>query len=325
MPYAMVAESKGDSSVIQRRHFDIVAPANNEVQIRHTAIGLNFIDVYLRSGFYPWSVEKDHGIGREATGVIEAVGAEVDDFKIGDRVAYVSSHGAYCSHRNLHQKYTLKLPDAVSDETAAAVMLKGLTVYYLLHNSYAVKAGDWALFHAAAGGVGSIAGQWLTYKGVNTIGTAGGPEKCVLAKSLGFDHVIDYKSEEFTERVMQITDGVGVDVVYDGVGEDTYRGSMKVLKNFGMFVSFGQSSGAPQDFELLDLARNGSLSCTRPILDHFIESEEYYQKSAASLFELLENGHIKTAVKHRFPLNDAAQAHDALEARQTTGSVVLIP
>ncbi|MEE9376370.1 MAG: quinone oxidoreductase, partial [Rhizobiaceae bacterium] len=245
-------------------------------------------------------------------------------FSVGDRVAYTVANGAYSQHRVLGVKHLVALPDGVSNEVAAASVLKGLTAHYLLHRSFEVKKGQTVLFHAAAGGVGSIAGQWLAAKGVTVIGTAGGAEKCALAAKNGYSHMIDYTTEDFVERVMEITNGEGVDAVYDSVGKDTYPGSLKVMKNFGTLVCFGASSGPIPNFQIADLAA-GSYFVTRPILFHFTSDRQYLETASKELFDMIENGSLKINVNQRYPLVDAAKAHEALESRKTTGSTVLIP
>ncbi|MCZ4279603.1 quinone oxidoreductase [Kiloniella laminariae] len=329
MAYVIVAQTKGGPEVLQRVELDLPEMSNlgaDEVLVRHTAVGVNFIDCYFRSGLYPWDKEKDLVLGSEAAGEIIAVGPSSDGqgsgFAVGDRVAYTIPNGAYASHRVMTTKHLVKLPDGIADEVAAASMLKGLTAHYLLHKSFEVKPGQTVLFHAAAGGVGLIAGQWLKHKGVIAIGTAGGAEKCALAAKNGYDHVIDYTSEDFVARVKEITGGAGVDVVYDSVGKDTYPGSLQCLKTFGTLVSFGQSSGPALDFKLSDIAA-GSYSVTRPVLFHFTNSEGYLEAAAAELFAMLESGKIKVVINQSFQLDQVADAHRALEGRKTTGSTVL--
>lgn len=320
----MVATKPGGSSVLEKREISLPDPGVGEVQLRHTAIGLNFLDVYFRSGAYPWPVDKDLVTGSEAAGVVEKVGPGVAGFAVGDRVAYTIPNGAYATHRNIAQTVLFKLPDSVSDDVAAASVLKGLTAYYLLHESFKVKSGDTVLFHAAAGGVGSIAGQWLKSLGVRTIGTAGGAEKCVLAKSYGYDHVIDYLSEDFVARTKELTSGNGVDAVYDSIGADTYPGSLHCLKKFGTLVCFGQASGPIKNFAISDLAA-GSYFVTRPILFHFTQNRDWLEKAAAKLFDAIAGGKIKVPVGQTFSLENVAEAHDKLESRTSTGSTVLIP
>ena len=292
--------------------------------MRHNAIGVNFIDTYFRSGLYPWPVESDLVLGSEAAGVVAALGAGVSGFALGDRVAYTIPNGAYVAERVIDAKHLVHLPDGVSDDVAAASMLKGLTAHYLLHRSFKVQKGQTVLFHAAAGGVGLIAGQWLAAMGVTAIGTAGGPDKCALAAKHGYAHMIDYKSEDFVARVAEITDGAGVDAVYDSIGHDTIQGSLDCLKTLGTLVNFGQSSGPALDFKLSDLAA-GSFTVTRPVLFHFTADRNYLEAASAELFAMIENGTLKINVNQRYDLTNAADAHRALEARQTTGSTVLIP
>lgn len=324
-PFAMVANEAGGASVFRKTAIEPARPKKGEVLVRHSAIGVNFIDVYQRTGLYPAPGGYPAILGSEAAGVVEAIGAGVAGLKPGDRVAYTLPGGAYATHRIIAADRLVKIPRGVSDEDAAGAMLKGLTAQYLIHDCYRVKAGDTVLFHAAAGGVGLIAGQWLKAKGVTVIGTAGGPAKCKLAKANGYAHVIDYRSEDFVERVNKLTRGQGVAAVYDSVGKDTYPGSLKVLRKFGTFVAFGQSSGVATDFKLADLAANGSLFATRPTLFHFIAERAELEKRARQLFSVISSGKVKIAVNQTFALGDVAKAHQALEGRQTTGQTVLIP
>ncbi|WP_156176690.1 quinone oxidoreductase family protein [Kiloniella spongiae] len=324
MAYAIVARGKGGSDVLEQVELEKPTPAAGEVLVRHTAIGVNFIDTYFRTGLYPWPVEKDLVLGSEAAGVVEAMGDGVSGFEVGERVAYTIPNGAYVSHRAIEAKHLVKLPDEISDEIAAASMLKGLTAHYLLHRSFAAQAGQKVLFHAAAGGVGLIAGQWLAAKGVTAIGTAGGSQKCALAAAHGYCQMIDYKSEDFVERIKEITEGQGVDAVYDSIGKDTYPGSLYCLKNFGSLVSFGQSSGPALDFKMSDLA-TGSYSVTRPVLFHFTAELGYLQSAADALFDMIISGEIKVNINQKFNLADVAEAHNRLESRQTTGSTILLP
>lgn len=323
MSYAMIAKMSGGPDVFEKQEVEPGKPERGEVLLRQTAIGLNFIDVYFRSGTYPVAGDFPAVLGSEGAGVVEAVGEDVEDISVGDRVAYTFPSGAYASHRTISADMVVKIPDSVSDEVAAASMLKGLTAQYLLYSCYEPEAGEYVLFHAGAGGVGTIAGQWLKAMGVNAIATAGGPEKCALAKENGYAYVIDYKKDDFVEAVIKITKGAGVSAVYDSVGKDTYPGSLKVLKKFGTFVSFGQSSGVVEDFKLADLAANGSLFATRPSLFHFIDTKESLRANAAHLFKMIESGHVKIAINQTFALEDVAKAHEALESRQTTGQTVL--
>ena len=324
MGLAIVATGPGGPEKLTAVNLDESSPGPGEVALRHTAIGVNFIDTYFRSGLYPWPVEKDLVLGAEAAGVVEAVGEGVEGFAPGQRVAYTLPHGAYTTRRVVEARHLVALPESVSDEVAAAAMLKGLTAYYLLHHSHAAKAGDTVLFHAAAGGVGLIAGQWLAHKGVRAIGTAGGPEKSALARAHGYAEVIDYRREDFTERVREITGGAGVAAAYDSVGADTFAGSLACLATFGTLVSFGQSSGPVTGFQVSDLAA-GSYTLTRPVLFHFTTSRDWLTGAAAELFALIGEGVLKVEVNRRYPLAEAAAAHRALEARATTGSTILIP
>jgi len=324
MPIAIAAAKAGGPEVLHEIDLPTPAPKAGEVLVKHNAIGVNFIDTYFRSGLYPWPVDKDLVLGSEAAGTVAALGDGVTDFAVGDRVAYTIPNGAYVSERVIEARHLVKLPDGVSDEVAAASMLKGLTAHYLLHRSFKVEKGQTVLFHAAAGGVGLIAGQWLAAKGVTAIGTAGGPEKCALAAKHGYAHTIDYKSEDFVERVKEITGGEGVHAVYDSIGHDTIAGSMNCLKTFGTLVNFGQSSGPYLDFKLSDLAV-GSYTVTRPVLFHFTADRAYLESAAADLFAMIENGTLKINVNQRYPLAKADQSHIALEGRKTTGSTVLIP
>ncbi|HGG06191.1 MAG TPA: quinone oxidoreductase [Aliiroseovarius sp.] len=324
MGFAIAAAQPGGPEVLHPVEVPEAAPEAGEVRVQHKAIGVNFIDIYFRSGLYPWPVERDLILGSEAAGIVTAVGAGVTGLKAGDRVAYTLPNGAYVTARNIAAKHLVLLPDTVADEMAAAAMLKGLTAHYLLHRSSQVRAGDTVLFHAAAGGVGTIAGQWLAAKGVRAIGTAGGPEKCAQARANGFSDVIDYRREDFVERVRDLTGGDGVDVVYDSVGRDTLKGSLSCLKTFGTLVNFGQSSGPVEDFSPADLAA-GSFTMTRPVLFHFTAEPGWLQAASADLFALIADGALKIGINQRYALAKAADAHRALEARQTTGSTILIP
>ncbi len=322
MPYKIVVKAAGGVDQLARIEMDMPVPAKGEILIRQTAVGLNFIDIYQRTGLYP--VGPNFVPGGEAAGVIEAVGEGVD-LQIGTRVAYViGGGGAYASHRAIPASAAVVLPDAISDEVAAAVMLKGLTVNYLITHSYPVARGETVLFHAAAGGVGLIAGQWLKALGVTTIGTAGGAEKCALAKAHGYDHVIDYRSEDFVAKVMEITQGAGVPAVYDSVGADTVMRSLDVLQRFGTLVSFGQSSGPSKEFTINDLTR-GSLRLTRPTLFHHTAREGWLAQASSAMFDLIASGAIKVTLSKPYTLEAVGDAQNALEGRATMGSTVLVP
>jgi NADPH:quinone reductase len=314
----------GGPEVMRWEEVEIPAAGPGEVTIKNHACGLNFIDTYQRSGLYP--VTMPSGLGLEGSGVVEAVGPGVTEFKPGDRVAYCSApNGAYATFRNYPAERLLKLPDSVDFETAAGMMLQGMTVEFLVRRTYPVKAGDVVLFHAAAGGVGTIAMQWLSSLGAVVIGTAGSPEKCAIAKSLGATHVINYRTEDWVKRVKEITDGKGVHVVYDGVGKDTFLPSLDCLRMRGMMVTFGNASGPVPEIPPLILSQKGSLFLTRPTLFHYIASRADLELSASALFDVVNRGVVKIQIGHRYPLKDAAQAHRDLQARQTTGATILIP
>lgn len=324
MSYAIIATRPGDTSVLVRQDRDPPVPAPGQVLIRHAAIGVNFIDVYFRQGLYPWPVAENLILGSEGAGVVEALGEGVTGFAIGQRVAYTLPNGSYATHRAVPAAHVIALPDDIDDSVAAAVMLKGLTAHYLLHHSYPVQAGDTVLFHAAAGGVGLIAGQWLAAKGVRAIGTAGGAEKCALARTHGFAETIDYRTEDFVARIRDLTGGKGVQAVYDSVGADTIMGSLDCLAPFGTLVSFGQSSGAPDQVRISHLAR-ASLRLTRPSLFHHSANRLWLEQAAADLFAMIRKGAIKVQIGATWPLEQAAAAHDALTGRATTGCILLIP
>lgn len=299
-------------------------PAAGEVLIRQTAIGINFLDVYHRSGAYPLPMPS--GVGSEAAGAVERVGPGVTELKPGDRVAYAGgAPGSYATHRIMPAARVVKVPDGVSDETAAAVMLKGMTAEYLLNRTYPVTRGNHVLFYAAAGGVGLLAGQWGRHLGATMIGVAGGAEKCRLAREHGYAEVIDRTHDDIVERVKAITGGVGVPVVYDSVGKATFDASLKSLRPRGCFVSFGATTGAPPPVEAGTLQKLGSLYFTRPTLVNYIATREELVASAAAVFDLLARGVLRVRIGARYPLAEAARAHGDLEAGRTTGSSLLIP
>jgi NADPH2:quinone reductase len=298
------------------------APGPGEVRIAHKACGLNFIDVYQRSGVYPMTLPA--AMGMEAAGVIEAVGEGVTHLAVGDRAAYAAQPpGAYCEARVMPAAQVCPLPDAISFEEGAAMMLKGLTVQYLFHRTTPLKAGDTVLFHAAAGGVGLIACQWARSEGITLIGTAGTDEKCALAVEHGAAHCINYRSGDWVSEVRRLTGGAGVDVVMDAVGKDTFEGSLDSLKPFGMMISFGNASGVVPPFNLGVLGAKGSLKITRPTLFTHVAQHETCQAMARHLFDKVVSGAVKIRIDQRFPLDQVADAHRALEARTTTGSTVL--
>ena len=320
----VVVRAPGGPEALEWSALETAAPGPGEVRILQRAIGVNFIDTYFRNGHYPWP-STPLIPGAEAAGVVAQVGAGVADFNVGDRVAYTLPVGAYRTQRVVAAERLVKLPDAIAFDVAASAMLKGLTAQFLLTSCYPVKAGDTVLVHAAAGGVGLLLGQWLKSLGATAIGTAGSPDKAAIAKANGYTHVIDYRAEDFVARVKEITSSRGCDVVYDSVGKDTWRGSLKSLRPRGMFVHFGQSSGMIADFKFSDLASGGSLYATRPTLFDYIKSREDLASRAADLFARLASGKIKVHVGQRVPLRDAAAAHRDLESRRTIGATVLLP
>jgi NADPH2:quinone reductase len=314
----------GGPEVLEYVDVEVGEPGPGEARVRNHAIGLNFIDVYFRNGLYPAPLPS--GLGHEGAGVVEAVGEGVSHVKPGDRVAYAARpNGAYSELRTMPADILVKLPDTIDFETGAAMMLQGLTVQYLFRQTYPLKAGDTILFHAAAGGVGLIACQWARAMGVNLIGTVGSNEKAELARQHGAAHVINYNTEDVVQRVLEITNGAKVPVVYDSVGKDTFTRSLDCLAPRGLMVSFGNSSGAVPPFALSELASRGSLYITRPTLQTYAAKREDLEAMAADLFEMVASGKIKIEIHQRFPLADAAQAHIALEARRTTGKTILLP
>lgn len=314
----------GGPEVLKLVDVDLADPGAGEVQVKHKAIGLNYIDTYFRTGLYPAPIPC--GLGLEAAGVVTKVGDGVTTLKEGDRVAYGSGPlGAYSEAQNAPANRLVKVPDGVSDKDAAAMMLKGMTAHYLLRRTYEVKAGDTILFHAAAGGVGLIACQWAKHLGATVIGTVGSEEKAALAKQAGADHTILYRDEDVPARVREITDGKMVPVVYDGVGKDTFEMSLNCLAPLGLLASFGNASGPVPPFDLSILNLKGSLFVTRPSLAAYTASDEDLAMTAAELFEVMAKGAVKADVRQEYALADAAQAHKDLEGRKTTGATVLIP
>ena len=320
--YSIVATQPGDISVLQKKEFEISEILPNQVLIKNHSIGVNFIDIYFRKGLYPWPQENNLVLGSEGAGIIEAVGSDVVNLRVGDRVAYAQANNAYATHRILDANLVVRIPEAITFDQAAAAMLKGLTVRYLLKDSFEVKSRHTVLFHAAAGGVGLIAGQWMQVLGAKTIGTAGSDQKCNLAKDHGYGETINYSNEDFLQRVQEITNQSGVDVVYDSVGKDTMFNSFKALKRHGTVVSFGQSSGAYTDLQMTDLAF-GSFHLTRPTLFHFYANRNWLENASAELFELISGEKVKLDQVTKYPLENVAQAHTDIENRKTTGSVIL--
>lgn len=325
MAKAIRIHQNGGPEVLKYEDYQPGKPGKGEALIRHTAIGLNFLDTYFRSGLYPAPAGLPLIPGNEAAGEVLEVGEGVDWVKPGDRVAYVGPIGAYCEQRVIPADRLVKVPDGISDEEAAGMMLKGMTVEYLLLRTYPVKAGEVVLYHAAAGGVGLIFGQWARKLGVTLIGTVGSEEKAELARAHGYEHVINYRDQDFVAQVKEITGGKMCDVVYDSVGKDTFPGSLDCLRMRGMFVSFGQSSGPIPPFNLAMLSQKGSLYATRPTLFNYIAKRDELEASAKALFDVVGSGAVKIRVNQRYQLAEAAQAHSDLEGRKTTGTTVLIP
>lgn len=317
-------DQPGGPEVLKLVTQDIGAPGPGQVRIRHHACGLNYIDIYQRSGVYPLPLP--HVLGMEGAGVIEAVGEGVTHLAVGDRAAYASAPpGAYCDARVMAAAQLCRLPDSIDFRTGAAMMLQGLTTHYLFERTVALKAGDTVLFHAAAGGVGLIACQWARAKGIRLIGTAGTDEKCALALAHGASEVINYEREDFVARVRDLTDGRGVDVVMDSIGAATFERSLDSLRPFGTMISFGNASGKVPPFDLGILGAKGSLHLTRPTLFTHIADHATCQAMAAELFEMVESGKVAIRIGQEFALEDVAEAHRQMEARSTTGSSVLLP
>lgn len=324
MVKAIRIHETGGPEVLKLETVELPAPGPGQARVRHTAIGLNYIDTYHRSGLYP--VPMPSGIGLEAAGIVEAIGEGVSEVKVGDRVAYGSGPlGAYAEAQNCFAAGLIKLPDTIKDDEAAALMMKGLTTRYLFKETFKVQKGDTVLFHAAAGGVGLVACQWAKHLGVNLIGTAGSDEKCALAKSHGAAHVINYRTENVVERVMEITDGKKVPVVYDGVGKDTFIMSLDCLQPRGLLASFGNASGAVTGVDLGILAAKGSLYVTRPTMVHYMMTPAERTAATTDLFDVVASGAVKVDINQRYALADAAQAHRDIEARATTGATIIEP
>jgi len=323
MPYAMRVHEHGGPEKLRWEQVQAGEPGEGQVRVRNTAVGLNFVDTYQRSGLYP--MQLPFTPGSEGAGVVEAVGPKVKEFKVGDRVAYSSPVGAYAEVLLRPAARLVKIPAGIDDKTAAAMMLKGLTTQYLIRRTYRVKKGDTILMHAAAGGVGLILCQWAKALGATVIGTVGSDEKAVLAKKAGCKHVIVTSRENFVDQVKAITKGKGVPVVYDGVGKDTFMGSLDCLSPLGLLASFGNASGPVTQFNPGVLAQKGSLFLTRPTLVTYTATREDLVKAAQELFAVVKSGKVKIAINQTYPLREAAQAQRDLESRKTTGSTVLIP
>ena len=325
MSKAILIHEHGGPEKLTYGDIDVADPGVGEALVRHTAIGLNFIDVYHRTGLYPVS-GFPAVIGMEGAGVVEAIGDGVSDVSIGDRVAYAGMPiGAYATSRVMPAAMLVKLPDTISDEQAGAMMLQGMTAQYLIRSTYRIKAGETILLHAAAGGVGLILSQWAKSLGVSVIGTVGSEEKAALARAHGVEHTILYNDENFTERVREITNGKGVPVVYDSIGKDTFEGSLDCLSPRGFMVTFGNASGPVPPFEPAILSQKGSLYITRPTLMAYTATREDLLASANDLFDVVASGAVKININQRYPLAEAGQAHRDLEARKTTGSTILLP
>jgi NADPH2:quinone reductase len=324
MPKAIRMTETGGPEVLRWEDVDVGEPGEGQARVRHTAIGVNFIDTYHRSGLYP--IPLPSGLGSEAAGVVEAVGPGVTVVRPGDRVAYAGGPpGSYAEARVMPADRLVPIPDGVTDQTAAAVMLKGMTVQYLIRRTYPVKAGETVLFHAAAGGVGLIACQWLKALGATVIGTVGSDEKAAVARAHGCDHVIISTREDIARRVRELNGGAGVPVVYDSVGKDTFLSSLDCLRPLGLMVSFGNASGKVAPFDIGILSQKGSLYLTRPTLASYTATRADLEATAREVFEVIREGKVKVEVRHTYPLANAQQVHRDLEGRRTVGSIVMIP
>jgi NADPH2:quinone reductase len=324
MTHAIRVHHYGGPEVLSFDKVEVGMPGPGEARLEQTAIGLNYIDVYGRTGFYP-QPSLPFVPGMEGVGIVTAIGPGVEGLAVGDRVAYAGPIGAYAEERLIAADRVVKVPPSISDEIAAAIMLKGMTAQYLLRRTYKVGAGTTLLFHAAAGGVGLIASQWAAALGATVIGTVGSQEKAEIAKAHGCVHVINYREDDFVERVKELTSGRGVDVVYDSIGKDTFPGSLDSLKPLGLWVSFGQASGPVPDFRISLLAQKGSLFATRPSLGNYTAARQDLVASANDLFDVVSSGKVKISINQTYPLAEAARAHRELEARLTTGSTLLLP
>lgn len=325
MSKAIRIHAHGGPEVLVYEDADPGRPGPGEILVKHTAIGLNFIDIYFRTGLYPAPNGLPLIPGGEAAGVVRELGEGVDWLKVGDRVAYVVTTGAYAEQRIIAADRVVKIPDGISDEQAAGMMLKGMTAEYLVRRTFKIGRDDTILYHAAAGGVGLILGQWAKHLGATVIGTASSPEKAELAKAYGYDHVIDYRTQDFVAEVARLTDGRKCDVVYDSVGKDTFPGSLDCLRPLGTFVSFGQSSGPIPPFNITLLAQKGSLFATRPTLFVYNARREDLEASAMALFDVVSKGIVEIKINQTYALKDAARAQADLEGRKTTGATVLVP
>ena len=325
---AAVIHEKGSPDVFRWEEWPVGEPNSGELRIRHAAIGVNYVDTYHRRGIpHPWPVpDLPVVLGFEGAGAVEAVGDGVTGFQAGDRVAYAyPPHGAYAQSRCYPAERCVKLPDSISDEQAAGMMLKGLTAQYLIRRTYAVQPGDTVVVHAASGGMGSILCQWLNAIGATVVGTVSTTEKAEIARSNGCHHPVVRNERSFLDVVKDVTDGVGVPVVYESIGKDTFEDSLNCLRPLGILASYGHASGPPPDVNVVDLGRRGSLFVTRPAIMHYMAERHDFEAGAADLFDAVTNHGVKIAINHRWPLEKVAEAHRALEASQTTGSIVLEP
>ena len=321
---AAIINKTGGPEVIELQDIILEKPDEHEVTIEQKAIGLNYIDTYHRSGLYP--LKLPIGLGLEGAGIITDVGSKVENFRAGDKVAYASIPlGSYATHRNFPASKLVKIPEGVDLEVAATLMTKGLTTYYLLHQTYKVKSGDTILFHAAAGGVGQIFGQWAKSLGCTVIGTVGSEEKIEVAKKCGYDHVINYSKDNFPAKVKELTDGKGVPVVYDGVGKDTLEGSLDCLKIRGMMISFGNASGPLSDINVPKMLQPKGLFFVRPSMQQYLSTKEELNQASSTMFEKIKSGKVKIEIFKKYNLNDVVQAHKDLEGRKILGPAVILP
>jgi len=321
---AVQISKNGSPEVLKLKDITLDKPGADEVTIEHKAIGLNYIDTYHRSGLYPLKLPSS--IGAEGAGIIKEVGSNIKEFKVGDKVSYAGMPlGSYSTHRNYPTKNIVKVPNNIDLEVAATLMTKGLTTFYLLHKTYSVKSGQKILFHAAAGGVGQIFGQWAKSLGCTVIGTVGSDEKIEKAKSYGYDHVINYNKEKFSKKVLEITDGKGVPVVYDGVGKSTLEDSLECLSIRGMMISFGNASGPLAEINVPKSLQPKGLYFIRPSMQHYLSTREEIDEAAKILFEKIESGKIKIEIFKKYKLEDVVQAHKDLESRKILGPAVIIP
>ena len=321
---AIEISKNGGPEVLEIKDIKLSKPEEDEVTIEHRAIGLNYIDTYHRSGLYPLKLPS--GIGAEGAGIIKEIGSNVKEFKVGDKVSYAGMPlGAYSTHRNYPTKNIVKVPDSIDLEVAATLMTKGLTTFYLLHKTYTVKSGQTILFHAAAGGVGQIFGQWAKSLGCKVIGTVGSDEKIIKAKSYGYDEIINYNKEDFSKKVLEITGKKGVPVVYDGVGKNTFEGSLNCLEIRGMMVSFGNASGPLSDVNVPKLLQPKGLYLVRPSMQHYLGTKEQIEEGAKLLFEKIESSKIKIEIFKKYSLDNVVQAHKDLESRKILGPAIIVP